>query len=324
MSGPASSAVEPQCLREARIAVGLSQAELAAVLVVNHATVSRWESGLRRPPHDLLEPLATRVGVPVEVVGSWFAHMRWLKGDGIGQVPGLMRLLQDHGVGIQAAAEASGVSVEQMRDWVIGGRTLQRAALEPLAGLLGMSREEFVAAARHPPDSGQTTMSVLRQARLARRLTQDELGCRVGVAGETVSHWERGKWVPPAHQVFRLARVLRVDPWQLGAGLGVRMPDARESLPVDDMGFGRLLQLARLRAGLTRAQLARCIGVRSVTVGRWEAGQCRPRGLRRERLERVLGFDVLATQQMKLPGPTGAVEASPDRVARQLGRRICA
>jgi DNA-binding transcriptional regulator YiaG len=60
MSGPASNAVRPQCLREARIAVGSSQAELAAVLVVNHAIVLRWESGLRRPPHDLLEPPAVR------------------------------------------------------------------------------------------------------------------------------------------------------------------------------------------------------------------------------------------------------------------------
>lgn len=320
----APTTVMSRGLRQARVAVGLSQAELAGLLVVSTATVSRWESGLRRPPHDLLELMAVALGVPGEVVGSWFAPVRWLKGDGVGRVPGLKHLLRDRGVGIEVAASACGVSVEQMRAWVFDGRTLQRSAVEPLAGLLGMSAPAFVHVARLSSGRDTDRGSVLRVARLGRGLTQDELGKRMGVAGETVSHWERGTWTPPVHQVFRLARVLRVDAGELGGGLGVSMPDPAESQRTHDGGGGGRLQDARLRAGLTRAQLARCIGVRSSTVGGWEAGRSRPRRRYRERLESILGVGVLEPQPRALPGRAESGESLPGWDVEQAGGRRCA
>lgn len=313
-----------QGLREARVAVGLSQAGLAGLLVVSTATVSRWESGLRRPPHELLEPMALALGLPVGVVGAWFAPVRWLKGDGVGRVPGLKHLLRDRGVELEVAASACGVSVEQMRAWVFDGRTLQRAAVEPLAGLLGMSPREFVHAARLSSGRDAAGGSALRVARQARRLTQDELGKRVGVSGETVSHWERGTWTPPVHQVFRLARVLRVDAGELGGGLGVAMPDPAASQRTTNAGVGGRLQDARLRAGLTRAQLARCIGVRSSTVGGWEAGRSRPLRRHQQRLQSVLGAGVLEPLARDLSGLAGTGESSPRWEAEQAGGQRCA
>lgn len=268
--------------------------------------------------------MAAVLGVQVDVVGAWFMQVRWLKGDGVGRVPGLKHLLQDRGVGIEAAAGACGVSVEQMRAWVVDGRTLQRAAVEPLAGLLGMSPEQFVQAARRSPERDAASESVLRGARRARRLTQDELGRRVGVAGETISHWERGTWTPPVHQVFRLARVLRMDAGELGGGLGVAMPDPAESQRTTDAGVGGRSEGARLRAGLTRAQLARCIGVRSSTVGNWEAGRSRPRRKYRERLESVLGVGALEPQPRKLPEIAASGESSSRWLAEQAGGQRCA
>jgi transcriptional regulator with XRE-family HTH domain len=311
-------------LRDARVAVGMTQAELGAALVVNHATVSRWESGRRRPPHDLLDPLAGVLDVPVDIVASWFAHVPLLKGDGIGPVPGLKHLLQDRGTGLEAAAEACGVSLDHLQGWVHGRRTLQRAAVSPLARLLGMDCEEFLREARRSANTRQIEGSPLRRARLARRLTQDELGRRVGVAGATVSHWERGTWIPPVHQVFRLARVLRYDAWQLGAGLGVRMPDAELPRLLADSGVGRRLQAARLRAGLTRVQLARCVGVRSSTVGRWESGQSRPRGVYEQRLLSVLGVDALTSQRRERAERAVGGGSSPDGLGEQAGGQRCA
>lgn len=324
VSGSVPTTVTPQSLFQARTAVGMSQAALAAVLVVSTATVSRWESGLRRPPHDLLEPLALTVGVPVGVVGGWFAPVRWLKGDGVGRAPGLKHLLRDRGVGIEVAAGVCGVSVEQMRAWVFDGRTLQRAAVEPLAGLLGMSAKEFVHAARLSSCCGAAGGSALRVARRARGLTQDEVGRRVGVAGETVSHWERGTWTPPVHQVFRLARVLRVDAGELGGGLGVTMPAPAGLGRTADAGVGGRLQDARLRAGLTRAQLARCVGVRSSTVGGWEAGRSRPRRRYRDRLESVLGVVVFRPQAWRLPEAATTGDSSPGQWQEQEGGQRCA
>ncbi len=142
-----------------------------------------------------------------------------------------------------------GVSVEQMRAWVFDGRTLQRAAVGPLVGLLHMSPVELVQAARRSPRRDGASGSVLRVARRARRLTQDELGQRVGVAGETVSHWERGTWIPPVHQVFRLARVLRHDAWQLGEGLGLHRERLSSVLGVDVLTSQRRERAGRVLAG---------------------------------------------------------------------------
>ncbi len=49
---------------------GLSQAELAAVLGVEPATISRWETGLRRPAPRYLPKLAELTGASVgELIG---------------------------------------------------------------------------------------------------------------------------------------------------------------------------------------------------------------------------------------------------------------
>lgn len=50
-----------------------------------------------------------------------------------------------------------------------------------------------------------TTAERIKRARLAARLTQDELARKVGVASFTVSRWERGAQEPGRHQYVRIA-----------------------------------------------------------------------------------------------------------------------
>lgn len=50
-----------------------------------------------------------------------------------------------------------------------------------------------------------TTAEHIKRARLQARLTQDELGRKVGVASITVSRWERGTQDPQRHQYVRIA-----------------------------------------------------------------------------------------------------------------------
>jgi transcriptional regulator with XRE-family HTH domain len=238
--------------------------------------------------------LAEALGLPLPTVAGWFGDMPFLKGDGVGVMPRLGSLLHARGVTIEEAARACQVSADQMRAWVSQRRTVQRSAVESLAKLLGMDVREFISVARYGREPLERVESALRDARQRQGMTQRELGARVGVAGETVSHWECGSWVPPAHQVFRLARALRLDPWVLAEGLGVEMPDRDACLRALDSADARDITWARMCAGLTRAQLARCLGVRSATVGRWEAGGSSPRGVYRRRLEEVLGVEALA------------------------------
>ena len=72
--------------------------------------------------------------------------------------------------------------------------------------------------------------TVLRSARLAARLRQNELGDRVGVIGRTVSRWERGEYEPSPHMIRALSEALGAVHPEAGAtlaklsGLG---PEAR-------------------------------------------------------------------------------------------------
>ena len=90
----------------------MSQQELAARLAVNHATVSRWETGQRRPPHGLLPALSAILDVPVQELASSLSEAPELRGDTVGRVPGLGRALRDLGISEEWAADACGVDVD--------------------------------------------------------------------------------------------------------------------------------------------------------------------------------------------------------------------
>lgn len=57
------------------------------------------------------------------------------------------------------------------------------------------------------------------EARLERRLTQDEVARSLGVQAMTVSRWERGEHTPDAEHLIALAHVLGVSPEWLVTGV---------------------------------------------------------------------------------------------------------
>lgn len=266
----------------------MSQHELATRLAVNHATVSRWETGHRRPPQGLLPALSATLRVPVQELVSSLSEAPELRGDTVGRVPGLRHELRDSGISERQAADACGVDVERVVDWTQRRFRMPRAAAEALAPLTGFSVAEFVARVRVPPTSRAVDDSPLRSIRRAQRLTLDAVALRVGVCASTIGHWEKARATPPPHRVFQLARVLRTDPraladvmeWSIPFGMGVEGEE--------DLDCPERLLVARIHAGLSRSQLARCIGVTSPTVGAWEEGRTQPRGAARKRLYLVL------------------------------------
>ena len=58
------------------------------------------------------------------------------------------------------------------------------------------------------------------------------------------------------------------------------------------MVSGDLLREARLRAGLSQAELARRAGTPRSTIGRWERGECMPSFERLRELVRACGLEV--------------------------------
>lgn len=55
---------------------------------------------------------------------------------------------------------------------------------------------------------------VVRERRLARRMTQHQLALQVGVTNQTVSNIEKGETVPTLYKLTRFAEVLEVPLWR--------------------------------------------------------------------------------------------------------------
>lgn len=61
----------------------------------------------------------------------------------------------------------------------------------------------------------ENLMTMLRRARLAIGLSQDEFARKVGVTQGTVSAWEAGENLPLPKFFPKIARILGVDPMEL-------------------------------------------------------------------------------------------------------------
>lgn len=266
----------------------MSQHDVAVRLAVNHATVSRWETGRRRPPQGLLPALSATLQVSLQELLSSLSETPELRGDTIGRAPGLGEALRAFGISEEQAAHACGVDVGRVVDWTRRRFRLPRSAAEALAPLTGLSAAEFVARVRVAPTSRATNDSPLRAIRRTQRLTLDAVALRIGVCASTVGHWEKRRATPPPHRVFQLSRVLRTDARELAEAMGWVIAPGSGVDCESDLDQPECLRVARIQSGLSRAQLARCVGVTSPTVGAWEEGRSQPRGAVRKRLYLVL------------------------------------
>lgn len=93
--------------------------------------------------------------------------------------------------------------------------------------MLGPSPRLVACAMMH----GMTTLaSTIRTAREAARITQFDLGERVGTRSQTASRWEREDTVPDARHLPGIIRVLGLDPdatWRLYGEAVARRDRAR-------------------------------------------------------------------------------------------------
>ncbi len=123
----------------------------------------------------------------------------------------------------------------------------------------------------HKPPPGprelRTIGDHLRRRRLQLGLRQADLATRLGVAHESVRNWETGQRTPTGRSLGPIRDFLGYDPCPERSSVAERLREYR------------------LVRGWTRADLAAKLGVRTVTVSRWERGRTR---LRRGYLERVL------------------------------------
>jgi transcriptional regulator with XRE-family HTH domain len=153
----------------------------------------------------------------------------------------------------------------------------------------------------------------LRERRLSRALSAEQLADQLGVHPASVLRWERRERLPGPRHIHGLASSLAVDPAAVARFFdeartptaeppsGLRAPGLRElrsaarlpaparAVPAAEHPLRRL----RRRTGLSQSVVAERIGVSRHSVSAWERGQVAPLGAVR-RLSSVYGVPVAA------------------------------
>ena len=239
-------------IAEKRRKFAMTEEELADLCGITSSTVQKWESGERFPSPTYIPKVLewfTSSTIPLRINGDSLRSTRVARGMSRPQL-----------------AQRLGVHVASVIRWendVTTPRT--HAAIRDIRAWLEESPPEYPMTEIFDPDFGLR----VQKKRLDLGITQEELAEYLGVSRQTLSKWENGVYIPRLGASDQ--RDQRIVEW------------LHEDLPVHEMGGDRIRNL-RLASGMSQTDLARLLGVPSVTVGLWERGQVKPSGASRRRL----------------------------------------
>lgn len=106
----------------------------------------------------------------------------------------------------------------------------------------------------------------IKKYRKIKRLTQKELGEKIGRTQRTIQAYEKGEVTPPLTIIENLANILGVEESDLISG---------DSLD-EKMNTGELIKKYRKEKKITQKQLAALIGKAEITIRKYESGALVP------------------------------------------------
>lgn len=285
-------------LAQARVAAGLSAADLARRVHVSAALVSRWESGERNPGAQYWPLIADALGCSAEAVAALYATRRSPRD--LAVVPALRSVRALHGVTQTRLASALGVDVSSIQRWEHSGIAPYRQALR-LADALDTD-VDTLARPVMAVESVRPAAGPLRILRRSRLLSSRIVAARVGASRTVLLSWERGSTHPSWAQARALADALAVPVRDIFAAVGLEPPRHlnRAHWRVEDLA-PVLLELRRWN-GLTQQEWGDLAGVTAGTVRAWERSRHRPGRAALRRLDAQLGYvlgDLARTEQSR-------------------------
>jgi len=160
-----------------------------------------------------------------------------------------------------------------------------------------------------PPNFG------LRDARLERGWSQQELADWVDTTPKTISRWESGATFPTPYFRQKLCEVFGLTPRELGLIPGIKDASVKDNKVgiKNDRRVPQNLRLhdARNERGWSQMQLAEAIGTTSHSISGWESGTTFPSPYFRQKLCEVFG-KTLAELGLIPPSPGPRVWTVPD------------
>jgi len=200
-------------LKRIRRKFSLTQAELAELLDVSHATITAWENGKARPRKVNIARIVTLRDMTKrevdEALGRDSTVGRW-------RPAVLKNLRRKFALRQDELAKLLGVSVASISGWETGRSQPTRRNLKAIAELrempaaavnrqLGRTTEDL----ERPRRRSTVKVRSVREIRKQAGLSQGEMGKKLGVSGTTISNWESGKTHPRAANARKLLKMQR-------------------------------------------------------------------------------------------------------------------
>ena len=318
-----------QLLRQARLARGLSQHELAQRVGLSPKNLQSYETTRHCPSSQrapqLVGRLAAALDLDPELLERRLSMPRHLPPTALGRR--LRELRIDRGLSQRQLAARSGNTQGGVGRYERGDSYPGSSSLSALAAALGVAEAELarllplLSVERERPRFAQE----LRRRRAERGFSQVELAGCAGIHALSIGLYETGRTVPSPGAVAALAKALEVDPQRFERLLPTRPPASAWAQ--------KLLQL-RVERGLSQRELAARVGCTTGTLSAWELGRSIRVAPDCAALAAALGVPVRELTELAPPAPVHSPAQSPlgtelVRARRrfgfsqeQLGRRV--
>ena len=292
-------------LRDLRIQRKMTQKQLADRIQCGHGLIANYEIGRMQPGPKNLSAIARALRVPRRKLRALVAER------------GAEKHATAFGKVLRKARIASGMTQRQLARIlrlrpgtitsyetanIYPAKKFVPGLISGLSTTLGLSPtmlKELLSMPRRtiPTRFGQR----LRELRVARELTQEELASDIGYGGGLVSSYENGRTYPGPAILTALAKALEVEESEFTSLL------PRLSSRPRPTRFGRELRRRRHERGLTQEQLAKHVDVGGVTIFNYEVGSTHPSlrviaglakalGMSRRKLEQLLPEEPATTE----------------------------
>lgn len=281
---PSGTGIGRSPLTRARLAAGLTVAELARAVHVTRTTVSAWERAQRGVARHHWPALGAALGLEPHEVAALFAEYPAARLDGL-RLPSLAGARRAAGLTQRELAEQVGVAPTTLSMWESAGVPVPAAVASRLGQLLGTDLRLLASA----PSAAGPDPRPLRRLRTAARMSRREAAAQLGISVGSLSRYEAGERRLPVAVLRRMAAAYGRPVSELLRHGGCRilpLPARRwrpEQVPA-------ALTALRTGAGLSKVGLGRLVGRSGQAVSGWERGRARPSPATCRRLEMVFGL----------------------------------